>query len=33
MLKQEIIGLHTCRTLRWDEENDEIINYLLNPFN
>ena len=38
MLKQEIIELHTCRTLRWNEKNDEInncikLNYLLNTFN
>ena len=28
MLKQEIIGLLTCRTLRWQGENDEIINFI-----
>ena len=38
MPKQEIIELHTCKTLRWNGKNDAIINfmklnYLLNSFN
>ena len=38
MLEQEIIELQTCRTLRWNGETDEIINfiklnYLLTSFN
>ena len=37
-LKQEIIGLQTCKTLRWNGENDKIINFIkwnysFNPFN
>ena len=38
MLKQEILGLQTCRKLSGNGENDDIINlmklnYLLNSFN
>ena len=38
MPKQEIIELHTCKTLCWNGKNDAIINfrkcnYSLNSFN